>query len=69
MNSSQLEEICKSACDVVKVAGAFILAQAGQVSREQIEAKAHNSLVSYVDKESERILVKGLKEILPQSSF
>jgi len=62
MNKEQLEEICKGACDVVKVAGTFILEQAGKVSHEQIETKAHNSLVSYVDKESERILVKGLSE-------
>lgn len=69
MNSKHLEEICKSACDVVKVAGTFILSQAGKVTHDQIETKAHNSLVSYVDKESERILVKGLSEILPTSSF
>lgn len=69
MNTSQLEDICKRACEVVKVAGTFILEQAGQVGDEQIETKAHNSLVSYVDKESEKILVKGLSDILPESSF
>ena len=69
MNTSQLEDICKRACEVVKVAGTFILEQAGKVGVEQIETKAHNSLVSYVDKESEKILVKGLGEILPEASF
>lgn len=69
MNTNELEKLCKSACDVVKVAGTFILSQAGKVSRDQIETKDHNSLVSYVDKESERILVKGLSELLPGSTF
>ena len=69
MNKNQLEEICKSACDIVKVAGTFILEQAGKVGVGQIETKAHNSLVSFVDKESERILVNGLSKILPNSTF
>ncbi len=69
MTTDQLEDICKRACEVVKVAGTFILEQAGKVSPEQIETKAHNSLVSYVDKQSEKILVKGLSEILPDATF
>ncbi len=69
MNKEELENICKRACEVVKVAGAFILSQAGKVTRDQIETKDHNSLVSYVDKESEKILVKGLSGILPESTF
>jgi len=67
--SKNIEEICKSACEVVKVAGTFILEQAGKVTPDQIETKAHNSLVSYVDKASEKILVKGLSEILPTATY
>jgi len=69
IDSTDIEQICKSACEVVKIAGTFILAQAGRVTPEQIETKDHNSLVSYVDKESEKILVKGLSEILPRATY
>jgi len=69
MKKEELEKICKRACEVVQLAGAFILSQAGKVTRDEIETKAHNSLVSYVDKESEKILVKGLSELLPEATF
>ena len=69
MSKKELENICKRACEVVQLAGTFILDQAGKVTPDQIETKGHNSLVSYVDKESEKILVKGLSEILSESTF
>src|SRR5687767_13844071 len=54
--------------DVLKVtenAAAFIRSQAGKVIPEKIEIKSRNSLVSYVDKEAEKIIVEGLNQILP----
>lgn len=50
-------------------AAAFIRSQAGKVKSEQIEAKSRNSLVSYVDKTAEEMLVKGLRKILPTAGF
>jgi myo-inositol-1(or 4)-monophosphatase len=41
----------------------------GKVGVEKIETKALNSLVSYVDKTAERMLVAGLSELLPGSTF
>jgi len=58
--------------DVLKVtenAAAFIRSQAGKVIPEKIEIKSRNSLVSYVDKEAEKIIVEGLNQILPESGF
>ena len=54
---------------VTEVAAEFIRAEAGKVQREQIEIKSRNSLVSYVDKEAEKILVEGLSKLLPDAGF
>lgn len=50
-------------------AAQFIKSQAGKVEAASIEVKSRNSLVSYVDKEAEQILVKGLREIIPSAGF
>lgn len=49
--------------------GDFILAQRRKVRDEQVEVKALNSLVSYVDQEAERQLVSGLKALVPEAGF
>jgi myo-inositol-1(or 4)-monophosphatase len=54
---------------VVEEAAAFIRSQAGKVKDEAVEIKARNSLVSYVDKGAEEILVKGLRSVLPNAGF
>lgn len=58
--------------DVLKVAAeaaAFIQSQAGKVKEEDIEIKSRNSLVSYVDKQAEKILVAGLSPLIPGAGF
>lgn len=40
-----------------------------RVNAEEIEIKTTNNLVSFVDKESERRLVEGLKTLLPEAGF
>lgn len=60
-----LDDILK----VTDVAADFIRSQAGKVTIDKIETKSPNSLVSYVDKEAERILVNGLGKIIPASGF
>lgn len=54
---------------VVEKAATFIAQSHGQVQSGDIVIKDLNSLVSYVDINSEKILVEGLKTILPQSAF
>jgi myo-inositol-1(or 4)-monophosphatase len=63
------ENICQSSIVVVKEAANFIKSQMGKVEAAQIEDKSINSLVSYVDKTAEEILVKGLSEIVPSATF
>ena len=64
-----LKKTCLQAIEIVKHAASFIQLHVGKVSALAIEEKASNSLVSYVDKEAEKILVSGLSRILPGSVF
>jgi len=54
---------------MVEEAAAFIRSQAGKVTDQEVETKERNSLVSYVDKKAEKILVQGLQRILPAAGF
>ncbi len=53
----------------VHKAADFIRQEYGKVTKSQIEEKARNSLVSYVDKSAEAILVRELGAILPEATF
>ena len=64
-----LEEVCKKAIETVKEAGKFIKEERLKFNQNAVEWKGTNDLVSYVDVTAEKILVKGLQEILPESGF
>ena len=64
-----LELLTNQTIDIVKQGAAFIQQEAALFSRDKIEYKDLNNLVSYVDKEAEKLLVAGLKKILPEASF
>ncbi len=63
------QSICTQSIAVVKKAGGFIKSQLGKVKSGDIEEKALNSLVSFVDKEAEKMLVEGLSAIMPEAVF
>lgn len=65
----QLESTCKQACEVVLKAGAFIREESHKLADIQIEEKDRNSLVSYVDKTAENMLVEGLQKLLPDAGL
>ena len=54
---------------VTDVAAELIRSHAGKILAENIEVKSRNSLVSFVDKEAEKILVEGLSGIIPNAGF
>ena len=60
-----LDEVLKVAAEATD----FIRSQAGKVSSIDIETKSPNSLVSYVDKEAEKIIVTGLSRIIRDAGF
>ncbi len=55
--------------DAVKKAAAFIQSEIGIINNNDIETKALNSLVTYVDKNAEIILVEELKKIISNATF
>jgi myo-inositol-1(or 4)-monophosphatase len=64
-----LELLTQKTIEIVRQASSFIQQEAALFSRDKIEYKDLNNLVSYVDKEAEKLLVKGLSELLPEASF
>ena len=64
-----LSQICQSAVQLAAQTARFLRQELGNVGTHQIEEKALNSLVSYVDKTAEAQLVAGLKELTPCCSF
>lgn len=54
---------------IAEKVAAFIRESHGKVQSGDIVIKDLNSLVSYVDIQSEKILVEGLKQLLPESTF
>ena len=69
MKNSELEKLFYESCRIVTRAGKFLLAEFGKVTETQIEVKQLNNLVSYADKQAEKILTEGLAECLPGSTF
>lgn len=69
MPSKTLQEIYFEAQEVVRKAASFIKKNYHQVTAEDIEEKGRNSLVSYVDREAEKILIEGLQLIWPGAGF
>jgi myo-inositol-1(or 4)-monophosphatase len=64
-----LIQIQNQTIDIVKAVAQFIKQEIGKIQDGNIETKSLNSLVTYVDKQAEILLVEKLKTILPQASF
>ncbi|QRR01764.1 inositol monophosphatase family protein [Dyadobacter sandarakinus] len=64
-----LELLTQQTIEIVRKASTFIQQEAAGFSRDKIEYKDLNNLVSYVDKEAEKMLVAMLSELLPEASF
>ena len=64
-----LKKICEQVCSLSRETGAFLQQQSKKVKANHVETKSKNSFVTYVDKQSERRLVKGLQKILPEAGF
>jgi myo-inositol-1(or 4)-monophosphatase len=62
-------ELCLKTTEIVKEASNFIRKEFERFDLADIRFKDKNDLVSYVDIESEKLLMKLLKELLPESEF
>lgn len=63
------KKILDQSLPIIEQTGEFIRSEFGRVSAGSIEVKSKNSLVSYVDKGAEKMLVDGLGGILPEAVF
>jgi len=64
-----LKELTLSVCDIAKRAGSFIRQERRQFHADRIECKHTHDYVSYVDKQSERLIVNDLRQLLPKAGF
>lgn len=69
MELETLQNLAIEANRIVKSVGEFIRGEIGRVGADRIEEKALHSLVSYVDRTAEEMLVAQLGALLPGSVF
>ncbi len=63
------KKICYKAAEVIRETGNFINKELSRFDKGRAEAKGLNDFVSYIDKDSEEILVEKLGTILPEAGF
>ncbi|NSW94656.1 MAG: inositol monophosphatase [Bacteroidales bacterium] len=63
------EKICSLMEEAAAEAGRFVIRESESFDIRKTETKGLNDFVSYVDKESEKMLVKKLKSIIPGAGF
>ncbi|MCW0484460.1 inositol monophosphatase family protein [Gaoshiqia sediminis] len=64
-----LQDICRQIGVIAKKAGQFIREERSKITSEDIELKGKASLVTYVDKTAEQMLVAELRRILPEAGY
>lgn len=64
-----LQELCIETRKIAAEAAQFIRTESTLFDSSKIEYKSSNDLVSYVDKETEKMLVLKLKQLLPIAGF
>jgi len=69
ISTENLKLILEQTQQVAKEAGAFIRKERQHFDVKSVEHKGFNDLVSYVDKEAEKLIVDQLSLILPQAGF
>jgi len=65
----QLKTLQEKVCVIAGQVGLFLKEEITKLDQSQIETKSLNSLVSYVDKEAEKMIIAELKGLLPESGF
>ena len=64
-----LKALCFDVVELSRQVGMNIKIEEQRVKQADIEEKSLNSLVSYVDKNAEAQIIKGLSKILPEAGF
>ncbi len=63
------EQITLSVVEIAQKAAAFIRKNKGRLEVHDIEEKGLHDMVSYVDKQSEKLIINGLSKLLPDAGF
>lgn len=63
------KDLLSKVCDLAVQVGRYQAEQRKTFSGDVVETKRSHDYVSYVDKESERMIVSALKEMLPEAGF
>lgn len=66
-NPIDYAELCSKVCEIARHTGAFIGSR--KITRHDIEEKSKNSLVTFVDKQAEKMLVEALRKLIPSAGF
>ncbi len=64
-----LAKLTPSVVQIAKQAGEFISKESADFDLSKVELKGKSDLVSYVDKGAEKIIVEGLKSLVPEAGF
>ncbi len=64
-----LQHLCQQVQEIAKKAGQFIREERKKITPQDIELKGKASLVTYVDKTAEQMIVKDLQKLLPEAGF
>jgi len=65
----ELNKICKQVVALSRETGLYLYRESKNLDQSKVQIKGQNNFVTYVDKESEKKLIKGLTRILPQAGF
>ena len=64
-----LETLTRLVCDIAREAGSYIKKERAGFSADKVERKHAHDYVSYVDKNSEQMIVAALRKLLPEAGF
>lgn len=66
---ADLRDLCLNTCEIAKKAGDFIARERRSFQHTMVEYKGAHDLVSYVDREAEKMIIEQLSMILPDAGF
>ncbi len=69
MTYRETERITKQVCKLARTAGEYLKGEIDKIDFSDVETKGLHNFVTYIDKTSEKMLMEGLKKILPEAGF
>ena len=65
----EYKDLCYKVIDLSKEVGAFMKEEQKSFTESKVEEKSINSLVSYVDKQAEKMIVDQLTKLIPEAGY